>query len=386
MNVTIVDLEHPDADEAILAAWRQAWLAHPSPPLFCHPDWLVPWWRTLCRPAGGRPRLVLACDDSRLVAAAPLQVQRSPLGLTTLRNAGTGVSDYTDWLLPADPANRDEAVSAMFEHLAAADDWIGFTLDGVTESAALLAALPAIDHLPLSVAALPGLPCPYVELRGSFEDLLATMPGRFRYNLRSRERRLAGLGRVELRHATPDEAPRFVEDAIRLHGRRWRGQYTSTVFSASPAGRAFYRATLPSLVEQGLADLASLSLNGDVVATSVGLVHDGRYAYYMPAWDPAYHVYAPSTLLLAHLIERAYELGLREFDFMLGDEEYKRQWSSSARSVTTLLVARGNAAGRLWLETRRAAHGLRERARRSGRLRWLRRSGVGALRRSMGGE
>ena len=57
---------------------------------------------------------------------------------------------------------------------------------------------------------------------------------------------------------------------------------------------------------------------------------------------------APSSLLLGHLVERAYSLGLKRFDFMLGDEPYKARWATEERQTVNLVVGaptlRGQAA------------------------------------------
>ncbi len=192
------------------------------------------------------------------------------------------------------------------------------------------------------------------------------------------------LGRVEYVHADAADAGCLVDEAIELHRRRWRGQYTSTIFSSSAQGRSFYRLVLPEMVGEGIADLAALRIDGRTAAASVGFIHSRQYLYYLPAWDPELAVYAPSTLLLVHLLEQAFERRLECFDFMLGNEEYKQQWATTSRSVRTLLLAPRTLAGRTALTLLDTAAKARAAARSSAPLQRLRKYGLGALRASLG--
>ena len=164
-----------------------------------------------------------------------------------------------------------------------------------------------------------------------------------------------------------------------LHARRWQGQHTSTVFSSSSTGRSFYRGSIPSAVRQGFADLSLLKLDERVIASAIGFHHAHEFSYYMPAWDPVYQRYAPSTLLIVHLMQYASARGATRFDFMLGDEPYKAQWATSDACVHTVIAARTNPAGRIWLGKTLMVHAIKERARASSRLRAIRRHGLSAV-------
>jgi CelD/BcsL family acetyltransferase involved in cellulose biosynthesis len=368
---------------AIQADWRQLWEGTDGRLAFNHPGWLLPWWPTLGK--GTEPYLAVARSGDELTGVAPLAYHRTPLGLV-LRPAGEGVSDYTDWLLPD---LREERVAVLDELVRAiADDqsWVGIELPGwrSDSDAGLLAQ--ALEKVGASVRILPGLVSPFVSMPDGFESYYSSCGSQARYNVRSRQRRLSEHGQVHFEHASTDEAPRMLEEAMALHARRWQGQHTSTVFSSSSAGRSFYRGSIPSAIREGVADLAVLELDGRMIASAIGFHHDQEFAYYMPAWDPVYQRYAPSTLLLVHLMQYASDRGATRFDFMLGDEPYKAQWATSQARVQTVAAARPEAAGRIWMLKTLAHHAVRERARKSARLRAIRRHGLSALIRPIDGD
>ncbi len=166
---------------------------------------------------------------------------------------------------------------------------------------------------------------------------------------------------------------------MELHARRWSGQHTSTIFSSCPAARAFYAEAVMRLAERGWAELATLELDGRLLAFSLCFLHDRTLYYYLPAFDPEYARYGPSTALLTYLIEAAFERGLRELDFMLGEEPYKKQWASGARGTSRLLIAAPGPTGLAALSAMYVYLAARERARGSALLRRVRRHGLTRL-------
>ena len=113
------------------------------------------------------------------------------------------------------------------------------------------------------------------------------------------------------------------------------------------------------------------------MAGSLSFVDRGTFYYYLPAWDPDLATLAPSSLLLAQLVEGACEAGLQRFDFMLGEESYKARWATDERKTVNLVVAaptvRGQAAFAALVGWQRA----RNRARSSELLQRARRHWLG---------
>jgi CelD/BcsL family acetyltransferase involved in cellulose biosynthesis len=165
-----------------------------------------------------------------------------------------------------------------------------------------------------------------------------------------------------------------------LHARRWSDQYTSTIFSSSTAGQRFYAEACRRYQERGLLDLTLLEVDGHAVAGSIGFVDRGTYYYYLPAWDPALAALAPSSLLLAHLIERAYERGLHRFDFMLGEEPYKASWATGERRTVNVVLGSQTLRGQVAFAGLVGWQQARHHARSSELLQNVRRYGLGRAR------
>jgi CelD/BcsL family acetyltransferase involved in cellulose biosynthesis len=321
-------------------------------------------------------------DGGEVVALAP--IDRTWVGgLVVLRPLGLGVSDYFDLLLPREPERRRLALSAFADALVErAGAWDALDLRGIpAESPTVADLIAAASERGMRHAVVPGHRRPAVNLDGTWDQLLDTRPGRFRYNLRSRLRRLQERGTVSFRTVSRPSEVRWAMAALtELHARRWRGQHTATIFSSSSAARRFYAEAAQRYAERGMLDLTLLEVDGRPVAGSLGFVDGETYYYYLPAWEPELAPLAPSSVVLAHLIERAYDRGLRRFDFMLGDEPYKARWATEERETVNLVVAaptlRGQAAFAALVGTQRA----RRRARSSPLIQRARRHWLGRAR------
>jgi CelD/BcsL family acetyltransferase involved in cellulose biosynthesis len=364
------------ADAGAAEVWERLRRGAPTEGLFLTPDWLETW----CRHLGSGHPLVFGIEDGgEVVALAP--IDRTWMGgLSVLRPLGLGVSDYFDLLLPSELDRRHEALAAFADALVErAGAWDALDLRGVpAESPTVQELIAAAAERGMRHAIVPGYSRPEISLDGTWDEYLDARPGRFRYNLRSRLRRLQERGVATFRTVTRPSEVRWAMVALtELHARRWRGQHTATIFSSSSAARRFYAEAAQRYAERGMLDLTLLELDGRPVAGSLGFVDDDTYYYYLPAWEPELAPFAPSSLLLAHLVERAYQRGLRRFDFMLGDEPYKGRWATDERETVNLVVGaptlRGQAAFAALVGTQRA----RRQARSSPLLQRARRHWLG---------
>ena len=375
------------------AAWERLRASAPTESVFLTPEWLGAWWRHLGSSRGPRPLLLAVTDDHELAALAPLY--RAPLGRTglrVLRQLGSGVSDYLDMLLSPEPNLRSAALRTLMVGLVKSGrGWDALDLRGLPAESPTARELSALaETLGLPCAVLPGYARPAIALDGSFDTFLKSRPGRFRYNLRSRLKRLGQLGEVRFRTVDrPADLPAALDVLADLHARRWAGQHTATIFSSSERGRRFYADACRRYAERGLLDLTLLEAGDRVVAGSLSFVDRDTWYYYLPAWDPDLAAFAPSSLLLAHLVEAAYARGLRRFDFMLGEEPYKARWATEERQTVNLVVGSLGARGRAAFAALTAWQRVRDRARRSPTLQRARRYGLGrakALLRRVGVE
>lgn len=190
---------------------------------------------------------------------------------------------------------------------------------------------------------------PFVSLDGKWEEYYGQKDRKFRYNLRRAERKLNEIGRLEIIHySRPQDIYEHLPWAFELYAKRARKSFRRSLW-LKERGRAFLRDLAVRFAERGWMDLAFLTVGGQPIAFCYGFQVYETYYFYATGFDPdkKYAQYSPGILLIKHLIERAFSMGFKRFDFMLGDEAYKRIWATHARKVFTYVLGGRNLRSRL---------------------------------------
>ena len=98
-----------------------------------------------------------------------------------------------------------------------------------------------------------------------------------------------------------------------------------------PARRRFWHGVLAAYGGRGEVEIGRLEIGEDLAAYSVSFLDRSSYRLWDTRIDPARSFVSPGRVLLADLIERLRAEGAwTEFDFMRGEEDYKRRMSDDA--------------------------------------------------------
>ncbi len=113
----------------------------------------------------------------------------------------------------------------------------------------------------------------------------------------------------------------------------WKRAHFARTGVGDPLAVAANLGLFRTLFRAGALELATLRADGRPTA-AIGLVRqDGRTYYWMPSYDTSLSSLSPGNVLLNLCIRHDYESGAHEFDFMLGDEEYKWTYATDCRLV-----------------------------------------------------
>lgn len=311
-------------------AWRE--LCSPEG-LADHPfwtaEWLTLWWEHFG--AGNDMRWVVVRDGARPVALAPLWRKGQVMSCF-----GEGVTDYAGFLLPDNP----EGVFPLVWDALVQGESGGrrVVLDPLpTDSPTWTGLRGLLDKLGWPYWGWPSYEAPAARWPEGWDAYWAGRKSKLKANLRRRRRNLESLGEVTVVYCeSQEELDSLWPEAQRLHRARWHGRYTQSLFTR-PVGEGFYKALAREFLRRGWLDMAFLSLDGRPIAFHFGFRYKRRYYYYIPAFDPRYAPYAPSTQLLVRLMRRACQEGFEVFDFLIGNEPYKYDWATETH-VTGRLV------------------------------------------------
>jgi CelD/BcsL family acetyltransferase involved in cellulose biosynthesis len=181
--------------------------------------------------------------------------------------------------------------------------------------------------------------CSALLLPESRTELIQLLSKRQRANLRCAGSRLgrSGGGQVEL--ATPETLPQFLDDLFRLHTRRWWQAGESGVL-ADERLRRFHEEAATKLLEKAVLRLYRLRLTGRTIAVLYSLLRGTTLFCYLQGYDPEFAQLSPGTQLTFFAMEDALELGIRKFDFLRGQEAYKRHWRVTPEATYRIQLTR----------------------------------------------
>lgn len=314
-----------------LAEWAASWeeLADEvAAPPWWRPAWVRAWAAAFGR---GRLELIVVTRGGSLAGVVP--VQRTGRELRSTTNYHTP----SFGLLACDEPARVAVAEALMEH-APARLSVAFLPAG-EESLATLAAVARDGGRRTIRRALER--CPYVVPDGDFDAYLAARRGHLTRELRRRERRLAANGRLTFDvHDGRDGLDVLLEEGLAVEAAGWKGQ-RGTAIASSAGTRSFYADVARSLADRGALRLAFLRLDGRAFAFDFAIEEGGVHSLLKTGYDPAFRAFGPGMLLRARMLQRAFELRVRRYNFLGRDDPWKREWTTHVEEQVLFQAFRG---------------------------------------------
>ena len=311
---------------------QNAWdlLSARSPSPFLTHGWLSAWWRAF---GDGDPVVVaLEAPDGRLRAAALMR--DAPFGgLAAAANDHSG-----DWdAVAEDDAARDEL-------------WTGLARLGVrhltlahvrADSTSLPAARAALAGRGYRLHATEGNRSPYLQLPADPDALMAGRSRNMRSQVGRRRRQLEQEGAVELRVVRGGETlDRDLDALFAVEASGWKAR-EGTAILAEPGAEPLYRSFAHAMAERELLRVYLLEVGGTVVAGDLGCAIGHTGFLVKTGFDESWSRLSPGLVLRAEVLRASIEEGLRAYDFLGPDDDYKTRWTDDVRPRLTLRAFRG---------------------------------------------
>lgn len=314
-----------------LAAWAGRWdgLADDvAAPPWWRPAWVTAWTSAF---GGEGLELIVATRGDSLVGIVPvLRDGRELRSTTNYHTPSFGLLARDE---PARRALADALVANAPARLS-----VAFLPAGEESLRTLTVA--ARDHGRRTVTrALER--CPYVLPDGDFDGYLAGRRGKMTRELRRRERRLKENGRLTFDvHDGREHLDELLEEGLAVEAAGWKGQ-RGTAIASSAATQSFYADIARSLTERGALRLAFLRLDGRAFAFDFAIEEGGVHSLLKTGYDPEFRAFGPGMLLRARMLERAFELGIRRYDFLGRDDPWKQEWMTHSEEQMLFQSFRG---------------------------------------------
>jgi CelD/BcsL family acetyltransferase involved in cellulose biosynthesis len=244
-----------------------------------------------------------------------------------------GDPEVTDYAFPLALPGEEEAVAAGIVEWLLEDLTRGLDLWGVPEDSPMRHAFQiAAERFGWSYDEELEAVCPRMELPGELETYIASLSKHERHEVRRKLRHLEAAGEVRfvsvIGSGISERMERFLE-LMRM------SREDKEEFLTAEHERLF-RELGSRLGELEMARLGALELDGREIAMVFSFEDETATYLYNSGYDPEYGRLAAGLLSKVYAIGDAIERDKRVFDFLRGDEEYKRHLGGSPRNVLRL--------------------------------------------------
>ena len=310
--------------------WQRIYDSMPASSAFDSLEWNRLWWEHF----GGDSKLMLRSvvrPNGTIAIIAPLRLDsNNDEGVCTFLG-GTDLVDYLGF--KHDDELRSEDVQDLLQSLYDDSEITALVLESLPEDSHTIHAVKEVaEDIGWEVHIWDEGVAPRVALPSSREEYFASLTKKHRHELRRKLRRLYGAGDVEqIEYKSPNEIANRMGDFIDLH----RGSSIDKQEFMTVERERFFREATVSLAEQGVTRLYFLTLNGEIVATSLAFKVGTTKYLYNSGYVPERSWLAVGLLNHAINILASIDEGIKVYDFMRGDERYKYHLGAVDRRIYT---------------------------------------------------
>jgi CelD/BcsL family acetyltransferase involved in cellulose biosynthesis len=319
-------------------AWKELAQNSPAATPFQTWEWHTSWWKQYKK--ARKPYIVTIHEGEDLVGLMPLMISGGPW--RTLRAMATGASDYLHPL--SRTGYEQEVAQELKQHISEMEGIDVVDLHQIRETFPLAQGKDEARTLDQAT-------CLVLDLPNTFDAYLATLNKSLRYDVRKLDKELFKSGRASIEEITEDNLTRGMDTFFHTHKQRWRKRGLPGAFVGSKR-ESFHRDWSLQAIRNGWLWLSVLHYDGQPVGTIYAMKMGQTCFYFQAGMDPAASSISPGSLLVGYTIRKAIQEGLTTFDFLRGDEPYKRRWKpqheyKNVRIITTSKGLWGKA-GQAW--------------------------------------
>jgi CelD/BcsL family acetyltransferase involved in cellulose biosynthesis len=332
-----VDLAIHDSLEAVAGPW-QRFEGEADCTAFQTFAWHDAWQKTVGAAAGVRPVIVVGRGGGHVLFLLPFAIVRRGLTRSLVWHAAE-LCDYNAPLLAPDFGDHLGIgdFTALFERIRqtiAAQPGCAFDRISLTKMPEMVGAQPnPFMALPTSLNPNGAYSTRLGPVWNEF--YLAKRSSTTRRRDRTKRKRLGDLGEVRFVTAgTPAERVATLDMLMQQKSKAFQRMGVTDLF-ARPDFRAFYRNLVADPAALDLVHVSRLEVGPTIAAVNLGLIFGGVYYHVLASYDADAETarFGPGAAHLHDFMAYAIDKGCHIFDFTIGDEGYKRDWSDAVHKL-----------------------------------------------------
>lgn len=298
--------------------------------LFLTPEWIISWWKIF--------------GSNRELYLLAFWIENELIGLVALYKYRRGIfheltfvglpdqSDRVDFIYK--DGHEDECIMSCLNYLCDNVNWdvLNFRrLGAFTNSINILEN--ALNERKLKYTSGIDGAYPYLDLKNynGYDDyMMKYFKSKHRGNIRREGDKIRDVLKAKWTIRTQVEE-KIVGEMVEIDvARSARGQIGNSYFKKDE-NRLFVNELMKRMEKNKYICLLTLNINDLIVAYSLAFNYNNKILNYQMSYDDKYYKEGIGVHTILHSIKYAIENKKDEYDLLLGEEEYKKRWSSSIR-------------------------------------------------------
>jgi CelD/BcsL family acetyltransferase involved in cellulose biosynthesis len=337
-RMKIREISSVDDFKSIRGTWNDLLAKSHDKNIFLTWEWLFVWWEHFSD--NKKLKILMVEDQDDIIGIIPLLYSNYRTFLFSyaiVENIGLNLSDYGG-IIYSDL--DDDKMNMMFSLIKCYLNYnkLIFRFDQIPSDSKFFNILhnQSFYQDSLFVGEKKTGFSPYLPIQSSLDDHLKMLSNKFRKNLRKGEKNIEKkMGGIEFKKfTTVDSLEKNLDDFWEMHQKKMSYQDVPC-FSDSQKG--FLTEVAKKFAQNGWLNLSFLDINGQHASGVLGFEYHGKYYYYQTAFDPNYS-YSVGNIHILYILKDLISRGLKEFDFLRGDEAYKLRWQPLLRSNNRIIM------------------------------------------------
>ncbi|MEZ5475324.1 MAG: GNAT family N-acetyltransferase [Steroidobacteraceae bacterium] len=279
-------------------------------------------------------QVLLGTSTGELQVVLPFFMRRSRLfgvPMRMLELASNRVAYHAQFLTAG---NREAVLQALLER---APTWDVFYAAGLIDDSADTSALRAMGtRLAVPLVSARGERSPFLRIDGSWEQFLASQNKKFRYKVKRRRedhvKDPAWRTRWFENDTSTDE---LLHDMLAIEQSSWKASAGTDIASRDFELR-YHRELLPFLSDAGMLSAVVLYRGAEPVAYSLCCRSGSWFGHLKTSFNSDFSTTSPGAFVIDLSVQKAFETGAGEFDFLGDAAPHKLAWSDTVRAHENL--------------------------------------------------
>ncbi|MFH0876169.1 MAG: GNAT family N-acetyltransferase [archaeon] len=347
--VRIQPIDSNEEFNSLSGRWEKLLDESTASNIFLTYDWLYTWYKHF---GNDKKLFILTCyDNDELVGIAPLVISKVKLvfKLRMLEFMGgeEACSEYLDFIVKkGHEAKCIESFASYIHNEKKKYDFIHLS-DFHSESPLCALFKEKIGNSSSLYAFDITRTIYYISLKGKYEDYFTSLRRSVRQRLNKDKRNLDADFKVKERViVNSGELESAVDTMVNINRRRWNERGLPGAFSSKKMV-GFIREVAGVLLNKSRLYLYFLELNEKPVSYNFCLEFNKKRCGYSSAILPedAYLKYGVGRVAHSNVFIDCFRKNIFEYDFLRGEEEYKKKFSTDHRTTSELIIANKNLQG-----------------------------------------